>query len=80
MRGVAEETGDKVRLGPGTLYGSIQTLLDAGYVEETGERNDPSAGNERRRFYRLSAIGRAASKPKHSAWPTCCDWRSPRRC
>ena len=60
MRGVAEETGDKVRLGPGTLYGSIQTLLDARYVEETGEHADPAAGNERRRFYRLSTIGRAA--------------------
>jgi DNA-binding PadR family transcriptional regulator len=60
MREVAEDTDNTVRLGPGTLYGSIQTLLDAGYVEELGERADPSAGDERRRYYRLSGTGRAA--------------------
>jgi DNA-binding PadR family transcriptional regulator len=62
MRQVVEDTDGKVRLGPGTLYGSIQTLLDAGYIEETGERADPSAGDERRRYYRLSSPGRAALK------------------
>lgn len=62
MRQVVEDTDGKVRLGPGTLYGSIQTLLDAGYIEETGERPDPSAGDERRRYYRLSGPGRAALK------------------
>jgi DNA-binding PadR family transcriptional regulator len=60
MRQVAEDTGDTVRLGPGTLYGSIQTLLDAGYVEESGERAARGAEDERRRYYRLSAAGRAA--------------------
>jgi DNA-binding PadR family transcriptional regulator len=60
MREVAEETDNAVRLGPGTLYGSIQTLLDAGYLEEAGERRDPAAGEERRRYYRLSTTGRAA--------------------
>ena len=62
MRDVAEDTDQKVRLGPGTLYGSIQTLLDVGYVEEAGERSDPAAGDERRRYYRLSGAGRAALK------------------
>jgi DNA-binding PadR family transcriptional regulator len=60
VRQVAEDTDDAVRLGPGTLYGSIETLLDAGYLEEVGERADPSAGNERRRYYRLSSVGRGA--------------------
>jgi DNA-binding PadR family transcriptional regulator len=60
MREVADDTGNTVRLGPGTLYGSIQTLLDAGYVEEVGERADAAAGDERRRYYRLSRAGRAA--------------------
>lgn len=60
MREVADDTGEKVRLGPGTLYGSIQTLLDAGYVAESGERAD--AGDERRRYYRLSGAGRSALK------------------
>jgi DNA-binding PadR family transcriptional regulator len=62
MRQVADDTDQQVRLGPGTLYGSIQTLLDAGYVVETGERADPAAGDERRRYYRLSAAGRTALK------------------
>jgi DNA-binding PadR family transcriptional regulator len=62
MLEVADDTGGKVRLGPGTLYGSIQTLLDAGYVEESGERADPAAGDERRRYYRLTGTGRAALK------------------
>ena len=61
MRDVAEDTDNKVRLGPGTLYGSIQTLLDAGYVEELGEQATPT-GDERRRYYRLSRAGRAALK------------------
>lgn len=61
MREVAEDTDDVVRLGPGTLYGSIQTLLDAGYVEESAERSIAS-GDERRRYYRLSNAGRAALK------------------
>lgn len=62
MRQVADDTGNAVRLGPGTLYGSIHTLLEAGYVEESGERTDPEAGSERRRYYRLSSIGRKALK------------------
>jgi DNA-binding PadR family transcriptional regulator len=62
MREVDADTDNAVRLGPGTLYGSIQTLLDAGYVEEVGERSVPAAGNERRRYYRLSPPGRAALK------------------
>ena len=62
MREVAADTDNAVRLGPGTLYGSIQTLLDAGYVDEVGERSDPAVGDERRRYYRLSTTGRAALK------------------
>src|SRR5262245_14108971 len=62
MREVADDTDNKVRLGPGTLYGSIQTLLDAGYVEEISERADATPGDERRRYYRLSSAGRAAVK------------------
>lgn len=62
MRQVAKDTENSVRLGPGTLYGSIQTLLNAGYVDESGERTDPEAGSERRRYYRLSSMGRTALK------------------
>ena len=53
MRQVAEQTGGKLRLGPGTLYGSIKTLLEAQLVEELEESDD-----DRRRYYRLTGAGR----------------------
>jgi len=46
-----------VGLGPGTLYGSLKRLLEAGLVEESGERADPERGDERRRYYRLTQLG-----------------------
>jgi DNA-binding PadR family transcriptional regulator len=58
MRQVAEHTGGRVRLGPGTLYGSIQTLLEANLIEEVGDRPDTELGTERRRYYRLTIAGR----------------------
>jgi DNA-binding PadR family transcriptional regulator len=58
MRQVAEQTEGSVRLGPGTLYGSIKTLLEAGLIEEVREERDPDLGTERRRYYRLTAGGR----------------------
>ena len=54
MRAVEEQTAGSVRLGPGTLYSSLQTLVDAGAIEEV--TND-AAGAERRRYYRLSTGG-----------------------
>src|SRR5688500_12508867 len=57
MRRVEEQTGGRTRLGPGTLYSSIQALLEAGFIAEAagggGRGND-----ERRRYYRLTAAGR----------------------
>lgn len=38
MRQVAEQTDGRMRLGPGTLYGSIQTLLEAKLIDEVGQR------------------------------------------
>jgi|SRR5450759_4211881 DNA-binding PadR family transcriptional regulator len=58
MRQVAAQTGDKVRLGPGTLYGSIKTLLEEKLIEELDDRPDTEFGTERRRYYRLTAGGR----------------------
>jgi len=53
MRLVAEQTSGRMRLGPGTLYSSIQSLLEAGYIDEV-EREDA----DRRRYYRLTSAGR----------------------
>ena len=57
MQEVDERTGGKVRLGPGTLYGSIKRMLADGWIEETGERPDAELDDERRRYYRLTDLG-----------------------
>ena len=57
MREVEERTEGMVRLGPGTLYGSIKRMLSDGLVEESGERPDPEMDDERRRYYRLTDFG-----------------------
>jgi DNA-binding PadR family transcriptional regulator len=58
MRQVAEQTGGRMRLGPGTLYSSIQSLLEEKFIEEVDVREDAKLGHERRRYYRLTAAGR----------------------
>ena len=62
MRQVADQTDGRMRLGPGTLYSSIQTLLDAKFIEEVGSREDVKLGHERRRFYRLTSAGRKLAR------------------
>ena len=60
MREVGERSGGAVRMGPGTLYGSIQRMLKDGFIAETPERADPAQtehGEERRRYYRLTGFG-----------------------
>ena len=57
MREVAERTEGKVRVGPGTLYGSIKRMLNDDLIEELDERPDPELDDERRRYYRLSKFG-----------------------
>ena len=59
MRRVEEQTDGRTRLGPGTLYSSIQALLEAGFIAEVSNDN---ASDERRRYYRLTASGRKASR------------------
>ena len=58
MRQVEDQTDDRIRLGPGTLYSSIQTLLEGRLIEEVGQRADEKLGHERRRYYRLTSAGR----------------------
>lgn len=57
MLEVRERTAGRVRLGPGTLYGAIKRLKDGGVIAESGERPDPGADDERRRYYRLTGFG-----------------------
>src|SRR5580765_3811833 len=57
MRQVADNTQGRMKMGPGTLYGTIKRLLEARLIEESDERPDPKLDDERRRYYRLTAIG-----------------------
>ena len=58
MREVAEHTGGSMRLGPGSLYGTIKRMLADGWIVESDERPDPELDDERRRYYRLTGVGR----------------------
>ena len=62
MREVKERSAGAVRLGPGTLYGTLKRLLDGGLVEEAGERPDPTLDDERRRYYRITDVGEAVAR------------------
>jgi DNA-binding PadR family transcriptional regulator len=62
MRRVASQTGGRMRLGPGTLYSSIQSLVEEKFIEEVGWREDAELGRERRRYYRLTSAGRREAR------------------
>jgi DNA-binding PadR family transcriptional regulator len=57
LRDVAAVSGGAVRMGSGTLYGSIKRMLDQGLIEEADERPDPALDDQRRRYYRLTELG-----------------------
>lgn len=57
MLEVEANTQGMVKMGPGTLYGSIKRMLAGGLIEESAERPDPALDDERRRYYRLSGLG-----------------------
>ncbi len=58
MQEIAARTEGKLRMGPGTLYGSIKRMLADGLIEESGERPDPALDDDRRRYYQLTDFGR----------------------
>jgi DNA-binding PadR family transcriptional regulator len=57
MLEVRERTSGRVRLGPGTLYGAIKRLKEAGVIKEAGERPGAEGDDERRCYYRLTDFG-----------------------
>jgi DNA-binding PadR family transcriptional regulator len=57
MKDVETQSDGRIKMGPGTLYGSIKRMLAAGLIEESGQRPDPSMDDERRRYYRLTGLG-----------------------
>jgi DNA-binding PadR family transcriptional regulator len=58
MLEVESATEGQVQMGPGTLYGSIKRMLKAGLIEESDERADPELDDQRRRYYRVTGVGR----------------------
>ena len=59
---VAVRTGGELRLSAGTLYRSIQRMLDQGLIVETRERPAPELDDERRRYYRIAPFGTAVAR------------------
>jgi len=55
-REVEELTEGQIRMGPGTLYGSIQRMLDATLIDERHSRS--ASDDERRRYYKITSLGR----------------------
>ncbi len=62
MRQIAEQTDGRMRLGPGTLYSSIQTLLEEKLILEVDPPKGAKLGDDRRRYYRLTSAGRRVAR------------------
>jgi len=58
MKQVKQDSQGQVKMGTGTLYSSLKRMLADELIEEAGERPDPALGDERRRYYRLTDLGR----------------------
>jgi DNA-binding PadR family transcriptional regulator len=58
MQEILANTNGQLKMGPGTLYGSIKRMLASQFIEESDERPDPALDDERRRYYRLTDHGR----------------------
>src|SRR5712691_10093673 len=62
IQDVAERTGGALKLSAGTLYRSIQRMLEQGLIVETRERPAPELDDERRRYYRITPFGTAVAR------------------
>jgi DNA-binding PadR family transcriptional regulator len=62
IQDVAARTHRELKLSPGTLYRSIQRMLEQGLIVETRERPAPEDDDERRRYYRITPFGNAVAK------------------
>src|SRR5213596_1205916 len=62
IQDVEARTGGALRLSPGTLYRSIQRMLEQGLIVETQDRPAPELDDERRRYYRITPFGEAVAR------------------
>lgn len=62
MKQVEADSQGKVNMGPGTLYGSIGRMIEAGLIRESDKKVDPEMDDERRVYYQITGQGRKALK------------------
>ena len=62
IQDIEQRTSGALRLSAGTLYRSIQRMLEQGLLVETSERPAPELDDERRRYYRITPLGRRAAQ------------------
>ena len=62
IQDVERRTNGELRLSAGTIYRSIQRMLEQGLIHETDDRPAPEFDDERRRYYRISAFGTAVAR------------------
>jgi len=60
MKQVETDSQGKVKMGPGTLYGSLGRMIDAGLICESDKKIDTNMDDERRAYYKITAQGRKA--------------------
>jgi len=60
MKQVQEDSQGKVKMGAGTLYGSLKRMLDADLIQESDKRVDAELGDERRIYYQITGLGKKA--------------------
>lgn len=61
LQDVLQRTNGALKLSPSTLYAAVKRLLEQGLIEELAERPDPDHDDERRRYYRLTPLGRTVA-------------------
>jgi len=74
IQDVADRTSGELKLSAGTLYRSIQRMLEQGLILETQERPDPEFDDERRRYYRITPLGAAVAKAEATRMSKLVKW------
>jgi DNA-binding PadR family transcriptional regulator len=74
IQDVAARTGGELKLSAGTLYRSIQRMLEQGLIVETQERPAPDLDDERRRYYRITPLGSAVAKAEATRMSKMVKW------
>ena len=62
MQDVTQRTAGALKLGAGTLYRSVQRMLEQGLISEVSTRPAPELDDERRRYYRITPFGRTVAR------------------